>query len=297
MTQPLTRTPWKPDLESLKIVLLSIGAAVAYGVVHVGITARVCVELYTVGGPPIFQTTDPIVLAFGLGILGTLQFGFIALGAPLVLVGSLGSRPRLAARDYVKPLAVLLLWVGSIALLAGFLGYRAAQTGALSLPRRYNTGTLPKEKRELFLAVWTAGLGAVGAACWGIPLLWMWAWVKRGRLQRSLPATSGSPTEQPRVSQTEGQVFWGGMLAAVVPFQILLLYLALTRWPKWSPEVIGDAVPVSLCFLVGMAGIAILPHRTMLIRVLLVCLYVPALAFVLLIFALYFAGSVYDLWL
>jgi len=40
------------------IVLLCIVAAVVYGVVHDQVTARVCVEYFTIGHPPVFDTAD-----------------------------------------------------------------------------------------------------------------------------------------------------------------------------------------------------------------------------------------------
>jgi hypothetical protein len=52
-------------LESLKIILLCIEAAIVYGILHDQVTARVCVEYFTIGHPPIFHTDDPTLLAFG----------------------------------------------------------------------------------------------------------------------------------------------------------------------------------------------------------------------------------------
>lgn len=43
-------------MHSVAIVVLRIGAAVRYGVVHDQATARVCLEYFTIGHPPIFRT-------------------------------------------------------------------------------------------------------------------------------------------------------------------------------------------------------------------------------------------------
>ena len=44
----------KTVIESLKIVVLCIVAAIVYGILHDQVTARVCVEYFTIGHPPIF---------------------------------------------------------------------------------------------------------------------------------------------------------------------------------------------------------------------------------------------------
>jgi len=58
-------------VESLKIILLSIAAVILYGIVHDQVTARMCVEYFTIGHPPIFGTDDPTLLGVGWGILAT----------------------------------------------------------------------------------------------------------------------------------------------------------------------------------------------------------------------------------
>jgi hypothetical protein len=54
-------------IENLKIILLCVAAAIEYGVAHDQITARVCLEYFTVFHPPVFATQSPTALAFGWG--------------------------------------------------------------------------------------------------------------------------------------------------------------------------------------------------------------------------------------
>jgi hypothetical protein len=61
----------KTAVESLKIIVLCIVAAMVYGILHDQVTARVCVEYFTIGHPPIFHTDDPTLLAFGWGVIAT----------------------------------------------------------------------------------------------------------------------------------------------------------------------------------------------------------------------------------
>jgi hypothetical protein len=51
--------------EGLKIILASVAAAIIYGIVHDQITARICIEYFTVFHPPVFLTQSPTLLGFG----------------------------------------------------------------------------------------------------------------------------------------------------------------------------------------------------------------------------------------
>ncbi|MBN1395803.1 MAG: hypothetical protein JW959_12345, partial [Pirellulales bacterium] len=64
-------------MEPLKILLLCVDAAIVYGVLHDQVTARVCVEYFTVGHPPVFATDSPTLLAFGRGFIATWWVGLI----------------------------------------------------------------------------------------------------------------------------------------------------------------------------------------------------------------------------
>jgi hypothetical protein len=54
-------------MHSLAIIGLCILSAVAYGIVHDQISARICVEYFTIGHPPIFDTDDSTLLGIGWG--------------------------------------------------------------------------------------------------------------------------------------------------------------------------------------------------------------------------------------
>jgi hypothetical protein len=46
-------------MHAIAIVILCIVSAVSYGILHDQITARICVEYFTIGHPPVFDTTSP----------------------------------------------------------------------------------------------------------------------------------------------------------------------------------------------------------------------------------------------
>jgi hypothetical protein len=64
-------------METVKIVLLCILSAIIFGILHDQVTARACVEYFTIGHPPIFDTDSPTLLAFGWGIIATWWVGLI----------------------------------------------------------------------------------------------------------------------------------------------------------------------------------------------------------------------------
>jgi hypothetical protein len=117
-------------MQFVGIVLLCLVAAVTYGIVHDQVTARVCVEYFTVGHPPIFGTDDPTLLGIGWGILATWWVGLI-LGFPLAVVARIGSRPRRSACSLVRPVLWLLAAMAAFAFAAGVAGWLLARQGVV----------------------------------------------------------------------------------------------------------------------------------------------------------------------
>ena len=69
-------------MTALRIIGLCVLAAVLYGVAHDQVTARVCVEYFTIGHPRILATESPTVLGLAWGVIATWWVGLV-LGAPL----------------------------------------------------------------------------------------------------------------------------------------------------------------------------------------------------------------------
>ena len=94
------RTAEKYSMQAMAIVALSILAAVCYGVLHNQITARVCIEYFTIGHPQVLSvaTNSPTVLGFVWGVIATWWVG-LALGIPLALAARIGVRPKKSVRD------------------------------------------------------------------------------------------------------------------------------------------------------------------------------------------------------
>src|SRR5881275_1944665 len=109
-------------MHAVAIVALCIASAVAYGILHDQMTARVCVEYFTIGHPPVFNTESPTLLGLGWGVIATWWVGFF-LGVPLALIARIGSRPKLTVAQVAPSIFKLLCAMATMAFAAGILGF------------------------------------------------------------------------------------------------------------------------------------------------------------------------------
>lgn len=152
---PFSSTPYNAvEMQSLKIVLTCVIAAVFYGIVHDQLTAHICVEYFSVFHPPVFATTSPTLLAVGWGIIATWWMGAF-LGVLLALSARAGSRNKIDVRQLVRPISKLLVTMGLLAALAGITGYALARRGAIA-PPGWIAAMLPPAKHARFMADWWA---------------------------------------------------------------------------------------------------------------------------------------------
>src|SRR5215472_606893 len=94
-------------MQSLAIIFLAVAAAVGYGIIHDQITARICVEYFTIGHPRLINSDSPTVLAIFWGVVATWWVG-LPLGLGLTVAARAGRRPKLKAQDLVIPVLRLL---------------------------------------------------------------------------------------------------------------------------------------------------------------------------------------------
>jgi len=167
--------------EWLRIVALCIGAAVVYGVGHDMVTARISIEYFTIGHPRLFVTDDPTPHALAWGVLATWWVGAV-LGIPLALAARRGRRPRLSARNLLRPIGVLLVVMALCALVGAAIGHFGAERhwfvlfGALA-------ESVPAEKQVAFMtAGWAHGASYLVGFLGGLVLI-----VKTWRRRATLP--------------------------------------------------------------------------------------------------------------
>lgn len=109
-------------LEALKIIAFSVVCAVTYGILHDQVTAHVAVEYFTIAHPPVFPTDNPFWLAIGWGVIATWWVGLI-LGAMVAVCACFGNWPKVGLSELRRPITILMLVSGAIALFAGATGW------------------------------------------------------------------------------------------------------------------------------------------------------------------------------
>lgn len=138
-------------LQSLSIVVLCILAAVIYGVLHDQITARICIEYFTIGHPPIFHkpVTSPTIVGIAWGVIATWWVG-LGLGIPLAIAAQAGRRPPRDVGSLVSSLGWLMAITGLLAAIAGLAGYVTARAGGVVLLEPL-ASRIPEGKHTAFL--------------------------------------------------------------------------------------------------------------------------------------------------
>lgn len=141
-------------IESLKIFFVCVIASILYGIIHDQITARVCLEYFTVFHPPVFATQSPTLLAFGWGVIASWWMGAL-LGVLLAIAARAGSRSKLSAESLLKPIGKLLTIMFACALLAGLTGFVATQKDVI-IPPEWMANNLTATINPRFMADWCA---------------------------------------------------------------------------------------------------------------------------------------------
>ena len=163
-----------------QIILLSIATCVAYGILHDQITARICVEYFTIGHAPIFGTENPTLLGIGWGFLATWWVGAF-LGIPLACFCRFGGRPRWNSSMLVRPLLILCFSCAAFATLAGVVGNISANNGWVVLFEPL-ASRVPPQKHVAFLTdLWIHNASYVGGFVGGL-LLMAYVWRDRQKL-------------------------------------------------------------------------------------------------------------------
>jgi hypothetical protein len=147
-----------------RFALYGLIAVVGYAILQDQVSARLCPEYFTVLHPPIPNLADPTLLGVCWGFLGG-WWGGIVLGYAAGLICTLGPRPPLAPRDFVKPLTVCMGAVGTITGLCGYSVWRHAEMLEVSLTGM--DGLIAPERQRAALVVASYHFVAYAAATLG----------------------------------------------------------------------------------------------------------------------------------
>ena len=162
------------------IIVVCVLAAVLYGVVHDQVTARVCVEYFTIGHPRIIDSQSPTVLGLVWGVVATWWVG-LPLGIGLAIAARAGQgRAPSGVRALLRPIGVLLAVLAALALLAGIVGWQVASRGGVYLLKPM-ASRVPADRHVAFLAVlWAHSASYLGGTIGGV-ILWIHVYRSRPR--------------------------------------------------------------------------------------------------------------------
>jgi len=181
-------------MQGIAIVFLCVVMAVIYGIIHDQITARICVEYFTVAHPPIFGTDDPTLLGLGWGVVATWWVG-VLLGLPLAAISRLGPWPKRSVQSLIKLLTILMVTSGVVAFIGGTVGGSMARGGSLTLSG-WLTDAIPHEKHVAFITDACAHTASYAAGFLGGGIIIVLVGVQRWKAARRLlpqPLASQQP--------------------------------------------------------------------------------------------------------
>lgn len=157
-------------MKSISIILMCVVICVVYGIIHDQITARICVEYFTIGHPPVFGTNNPTLLGLGWGVIATWWVG-VLLGIPLALACRAGRWPKRDPSTLWRPLIRLSAVSFVIAILAGVVGWIAASNGWVFLVGEI-ADRVPADRHVRFLIdLWAHNASYVVGFAGGVVLI------------------------------------------------------------------------------------------------------------------------------
>ena len=156
---------------------MAILAAIVYGIIHDEITARICIEYFTIGHPRLIDSDSPTILGLFWGVVATWWVG-LPLGIGLAVAARVGRRPKLNARDLIRPILKLLGVMFILATIAGLIGLATSKAGIFHLAGSL-ASRVPAGKHTAFLTDgWTHSGSYLTGIVGGIAL-WIATWRRR----------------------------------------------------------------------------------------------------------------------
>ncbi len=173
------------------MIALCTGFAILYGVIHDQITARICLEYFTVFHPTIIKTQSPTLLGIVWGILATWWVGTL-LGIPLAWAAQSGSAPAWTVNRFYRPLLFLFLEMAVSATIAGYMGYQFSATDSPLLYYMVPPTISPPHVRA-FTADFFAHNASYFMGFVGGGLLILWTWLERRNGENRTPPIKTLP--------------------------------------------------------------------------------------------------------
>jgi hypothetical protein len=176
-------------MKFLGIVILAVMAAVCYGIIHDQITARLCIEYFTIAHPRLIQSDSPTVLGLFWGVVATWWVG-VGLGIPLALASRLGQAMKLDWRDHFSGILRLLVIMAAIAALASLTVWLSTRHNDPALLADLTGQRISPELRSRFLSAWASHLASYGVGFIGGLILIVLTILRRRRMIQSTSASA-----------------------------------------------------------------------------------------------------------
>ncbi|MEL7085414.1 MAG: hypothetical protein AAF268_10095 [Cyanobacteria bacterium P01_A01_bin.3] len=167
-------------MQSIGIIGVSIIVAIAYGAIHDQITARICIEYFTIGHSPLINSNSPTVVGLVWGIVATWWVGLL-LGTGLAIAARFGKRPKLTISQLLRSIGYLLCGMLGVAILAGAVGFVLASTGAVFLLEPIASQIPPQKHVAYLVNLWAHTASYLSGLAGGLRL-WIVTWRRRGKL-------------------------------------------------------------------------------------------------------------------
>jgi len=197
-------------LSHIKVILLCVAGAVAYGIIHDQITARLCIEYFTIAHPPLpwLHSNSPTLVGLAWGVAATFWVG-LALGFPMALASQSPPTPPVLLTRIWKDILTLLAIVAVAALISGVCGFELSKQEILRLPEGY-FDVIPSSQHHRFMAVWFAHGASYLFGLIGAIFLILKTWNQRGRpaILKILPQTVPETIRTILVVTAGGAILW-----------------------------------------------------------------------------------------
>lgn len=153
-------------MESVRIVVLCVVAAVVYGLIHDQITARICLEYFTVFHPRVVESDSPTVQGLVWGVIATWWVGAF-FGSLLAMAARIGRWPKVTAAELLWPVIKVGLFAAASAFVAGLIALILSYSGWIWIAPFW-ARQIPEKMHDRFLvAAWAHAasylVGSIGA--------------------------------------------------------------------------------------------------------------------------------------
>lgn len=148
-----------------------------YGQIHDQITARLCIEYFTVAHPPLVLSDSPTVQGLVWGVVATWWAGLI-IGLPLAIVARSGDCTPWEAKRLVRPIMALMLFMACGATVSGMLGYYLSVSGRVPMDAGYADAVPVGQHTRFIAAAWTHNASYLLGFAGGMTLI-AWTYIAR----------------------------------------------------------------------------------------------------------------------